>query len=99
MRDGFGRLVGSGDLLIGAALVGVSDAAELVLVDVDGVLVSLAAGSRRELVRVCVSSAFRVYPCLGDLVFGLQAGVCVGIVRELLPGHFGPGSVHSFGRL
>lgn len=82
MKNLLGHEVGSGIVApIGAAIVGRSTA-ELLAVDEDGQLWTLASGDRKELVRWCLQRAVRVYPSVGHLARELQAGRCIGLLSR-----------------
>lgn len=82
MLDVLGRSIAPDSVLIGVWLVGPSVSAELVAVDVDGVLWTVSRGSRRELVRVAVEGYLRVYHSLGELVAAIERGHVVGLVAD-----------------
>lgn len=73
-----------GDLRLGVALVDVGEGlAELVSVDADGVLWSLARADRSRLVRYALDQCLLVHPEFGELVRCLLDGRCVGLVPTL----------------
>lgn len=68
---------------LGVVVYGREDWANLLAVDVAGVLVFLECGTRRQLVRLALQREWRVLHSFGELACELLAGRCVGLVREL----------------
>lgn len=82
MKNLLGHEVGSGDVPpIGAAIVG-RHAPELLAIDEDAGLWTLAAGDRKDLVRWCLQRGVRVYPTLAHLVHDLNRGLCTGLLSR-----------------
>lgn len=68
-------------------MLGPQQAAELVAVDVDGVLWLLERGSRRDLVRWCLLRQVRVFVGPGALIEALRAGQVVGLLPSEVEAH------------
>lgn len=81
-RDVVGRAITSSDVLIGAALVPSGEEVELVVVDCDGVLVSIGRGGSRSCVRMALDRGLRVFPSLGLLLRALAEGEVIGVLSR-----------------
>lgn len=77
----FARL--ASEVPLGAVLFGGVQAAEVVMLDADGVLWLLADGPRRDLVPWCLRQGIYVYPSVRALNEGLRTGLCVGLCGQV----------------
>lgn len=70
--------------ILGVALVGPRELAQLVSVDADGALWCFAEDSRPRLVRTCLDRGWLVCADLRTLVYSLRAGLCFGLTPQHL---------------
>jgi hypothetical protein len=84
-RDFMGREVNMHTVLVGGAMIGPTQLADLVTLDEDGVMWWLARGERPSLKRACYANFIRWHPDLASLCQSLKAGHCVGLLSEIAP--------------